>query len=147
MEDSAEWNQSDLLARAQRLRKVLGGTSGLSKGRVVRAYGWHRFRPHVAVAEMLLHVESRAPLLITRFNAATDLIENERWAVRSFLISCCLDIAAALQETVGIDSGWLDWKVPERYAGAVCATSPGFKPTQKGTRPLRRGTYVILRRT
>jgi hypothetical protein len=144
--DAGDWACADLQARTERLKKVIGGTSGLAKGRVVTAYDWYRFHPRVAVGEVLLHVESRAPLMITRVNITRGAIANERYAVRAFLIACCLDIADALQERLGIDDGWLDWKVPSGLADDVLRVTPGFRELKRESRPMRGGTYVILRR-
>jgi hypothetical protein len=91
---------------AQLGKTIAGGSTGAKKGRAIRAYGWHRFRPNVAVAELLLHVEGgNKPLLITRYTSSTGLIAAETYAVRSLLLACALDIADVLQSAVGIDHG------------------------------------------
>jgi hypothetical protein len=146
MLDTADWARGDLLARADRLRKTAGGASGLAKGRVLTAFGWHRFQAGVAVAEVLLHIESRRPLMITRFNSATTLIERDRYVARSFLLACCVEIARSLQTDLGIDQGWLDWKVRADHVQSVLETAEGFTPVSQRTRGLRGATYVTLRR-
>lgn len=144
--NAAVWDARDLAATARRLRDYLGVSSGARKGRVITAYGWHRFQSKVAVAELLLHVDGHRPLQIQRFNASTELIERDRYAVRSFLVSCAVDIARELQVTAGIDLGWLDWRVDQKHAADVLATAPGFVIDHARARRRNKGTWVILRR-
>lgn len=147
MRHDADWNRGDVTARARRLAKRIGRSSGSEKGRVVTAYGWHRFTSDVALAELLLHVEHNRPLMIVRFSSSTDMIEAERYAVRSLLIACAVDIAEELRDTAGIDHGWLDWRVHESLVRDVLATAPGFAPqTKVARRRRRRGADVVLRR-
>jgi hypothetical protein len=84
---------------------------------------------------------------VQRFNSSADLVELDRYAVRSFLMSCATDVAKSLELELSIDNGWLDWRVPENLAPDVCATAKDFVPVRKKSRPRQRGTYVILRKT
>ena len=116
----------------------------LRKGRVITAYGWHRFKSNVGIASMAVHVEAGTPLLIQQVSVSQLLIDDDRYAVRSFLVSCALAVAKSLQTDAEIDHGWLDWQVPEHLAGEAAKVAPGFAPDRKRARK-RRGTDVILR--
>jgi hypothetical protein len=147
IEQALDWGPGDLMARARRLGSSVSSlSSGLKKGRVLTACGWYGLRRDHLVAELLLHVDGDRPLQVMRFNSATGLVESDRYAVRNFLLACAFDISKALKSELGMDSGWLDWRVPERYAADVAATAPGFKTVQRRSRKRLRGTDVVLRR-
>lgn len=133
--DAAGWNPEGVIAKARR-----------KKGRAIYACGWHGLKKDRRVAQLLLHVEGNAPLRVQLFDSSADLTELDRYSIRNFLLSCAVDIAKALQGDLGINDGWLEWRVPAKRAQEVVAASPGFVIVRRRRRPRLRGTDVILRR-
>jgi hypothetical protein len=81
------------------------------------------------------------------FQASDELTGPDRYAVRNFLVSCAVDVAEALETTLGIDHGMVDWRVRKDLAGDVVAASPGFIPHHTKSRRRRpKHADVILRR-
>ena len=115
---SNTWTEADAKAT---------GKSPAKRGRIISAVGWHKFKPHQQVGHVLLHVEGRDAVLITRMVVADTLVGNEALEVQTTLLACTIDIGQELHAK-GIGNGCVDWQVSRRDAGTVCALFPDFKP-------------------
>ena len=133
--DSPSWNPEGFIASARQ-----------KKGRAIYACGWEGLKKDMRVGKLLVHVGGAAPLQVQQFDSSPELIERDRYAIRSFLLSCAVDVAKALESELQIDNGWLEWRVAEKLAQDVAATAPGFVIVRKRKRRRLRGTDVILRR-
>jgi hypothetical protein len=134
---SPEWDPRDEAALSQRL----GG--GRVKGRVLEAVGFHNFDWNASVAAVLLHVESRKPLRITRMLVIDGLSGPDEQEVRVALLACAAEVALALKAK-GVGNGRLDWEIPADQEGRLMRIYPDFTKAPASQQP--RGNRSLLRR-
>jgi hypothetical protein len=115
-----------------------------SKGRILVVAGWHRFEQEVAVGWADIHVPSSQgeSVTVTQVDLRDTLVEKDRRDVLIELLACSGEIAAELQQRLGLGDGCLDWRVPAADAGRLGKLFPDFSikdaKTRRGRQLLRK---------
>jgi hypothetical protein len=113
------------------------------RGRELAIEGYSNFE-QVVVANMVLHVEDRKPLMVVGYTFEPRLVVADRPEVLAQLLLCARAIATRLDQDLGVGNGCLLWQIDSHQLAELSKRYSWLSPVPKHRRPRRRGKRFLL---